>query len=211
MNNMDNMKRINNMNNMKRINSMNNLQSEDLNNDPMNQQDYDKKYTYSKEKSESNISLDSSCSFKWEAHLEKEKMNDGMQKNIKFLKNPTKKRMYKLKKIVEILEYTIYNEEKQGSKLEGKLYDYVVLTKNLKEKIINLENINTNNKNKMQSYEKDITKLKEQNEEMKLTLSTFENELSNLINKFDKNFAKELIDTKSQNDVLKKRSRKIER
>ncbi|CRH00292.1 conserved Plasmodium protein, unknown function [Plasmodium relictum] len=156
-----------------------------------------------KEKSASNISLDSSCSFELDFFHDKEKTSD-MKKCKKFLKNPTRKRMYKLKKIIEILEYSIYNEEKEGAKLESKLYEYVLLTKSLKQKISNLEELNNTNKNKMTSYEKDISKLKEQNEEMKLTLSTFENELSNLINKFDKNFAKELIDTKSQNDILKK-------
>ncbi|CRG96471.1 conserved Plasmodium protein, unknown function, partial [Plasmodium gallinaceum] len=156
-----------------------------------------------KEKSVSNISLDSSCSFELDFFYDKDKTSD-MKKSKKFLKNPTKKRMYKLKKIIEILEYSIYNEEKEGVKLESKLYEYVLLTKSLKQKISNLEELNNTNKNKMILYEKDISKLKEQNEEMKLTLSTFENELSNLINKFDKNFAKELIDTKSQNDVLKK-------
>ncbi|KMZ80237.1 hypothetical protein PVIIG_05919 [Plasmodium vivax India VII] len=153
----------------------------------------------------SNISLDSSCSIELDDPLEEGKAPDVKKEgSMKFLKNPTKKRMHKLKKIVEILEYSIYNEEKKGSKLEAKLYDYVLLTRNLKQEIANLEELNNSNKNKMASYEKDITKLKEQNEEMKLTLSTFENELSSLINKFDKNFAKELIDTKTQNDVLKK-------
>ncbi|ANQ08109.1 Uncharacterized protein PCOAH_00027550 [Plasmodium coatneyi] len=158
----------------------------------------------------SNISLDSSCSIELDDPLEEGKMADAKKEgSMKFLKNPTKKRMNKLKKIVEILEYSIYNEEKKGSKLESKLYDYVLLTRNLKQEIANLEDLNNSNKSKMANYEKDITKLKEQNEEMKLTLSTFENELSSLINKFDKNFAKELIDTKTQNDVLKKEVEKL--
>ncbi|CAA9988442.1 conserved Plasmodium protein, unknown function [Plasmodium knowlesi strain H] len=158
----------------------------------------------------SNISLDSSCSIELDEPLEEGKVADVKKEgNLKFLKNPTKKRMNKLKKILEILEYSIYNEEKKGSKLESKLYDYVLLTKSLKQEIANLEELNNSNKSKMANYEKDITKLKEQNEEMKLTLSTFENELSSLINKFDKNFAKELIDTKTQNDVLKKEVEKL--
>ncbi|KJP90309.1 hypothetical protein AK88_00157 [Plasmodium fragile] len=153
----------------------------------------------------SNISLDSSCSIELDDPQEEGKVPDVKKEgNMKFLKNPTKKRMNKLKKIVEILEYSIYNEEKKGSKLESKLYDYVRLTRTLKQEIANLEELNNSNKSKMANYEKDITKLKDQNEEMKLTLSTFENELSSLINKFDKNFAKDLIDTKTQNDVLKK-------
>ncbi|KEG02350.1 hypothetical protein YYE_03089 [Plasmodium vinckei vinckei] len=173
----------------------------------------------SKESNTTNLSIDSSCSIEMDYKNDKEVLRN-LEKDLnydkgkgipKFLKNPAKKRMNKLKKIIEILEYSIYNEERKGNKLEKKLYQYVLLTRNLKKEIYNLELTNNNSKNKITTYEKDIIKLKEQNEEMKLTLSTFENELSNLINKFDKNFAKELIDTKSKNDILKKEVERLKK
>ncbi|CAD2092200.1 conserved Plasmodium protein, unknown function [Plasmodium vinckei brucechwatti] len=188
------------------------------NSDNNEDEEYDNNFS-SKESNTTNLSIDSSCSIEMDYKNDKEVLRN-LEKDLnydkgkgipKFLKNPAKKRMNKLKKIIEILEYSIYNEERKGNKLEKKLYQYVLLTRNLKKEIYNLELTNNNSKNKITTYEKDIIKLKEQNEEMKLTLSTFENELSNLINKFDKNFAKELIDTKSKNDNLKKEVERLKK
>ncbi|SCM08794.1 conserved Plasmodium protein, unknown function [Plasmodium chabaudi adami] len=188
------------------------------NSDNNEDEEYDNNFS-SKESNTTNLSIDSSCSIEMDYKNDKEVLRN-LEKDLnydkgkgipKFLKNPAKKRMNKLKKIIEILEYSIYNEERKGNKLEKKLYQYVLLTKNLKKEIYNLELTNSSSKNKITTYEKDIIKLKEQNEEMKLTLSTFENELSSLINKFDKNFAKELIDTKSKNDILKKEVERLKK
>ncbi|WBY57165.1 hypothetical protein Py17XNL_000900109 [Plasmodium yoelii yoelii] len=213
-----NKRNINKENEDNRDNNEDNRDNNEDNSDNNDDEEYDNNFS-SNGSNSTNLSIDSSCSIEIDYKNDKEVLRN-LEKNLncdkgkgipKFLKNPAKKRMNKLKKIIEILEYSIYNEERKGNKLEKKLYQYVLLTRNLKKEIYNLEITNNNSKNKIATYEKDIIKLKEQNEEMKLTLSTFENELSNLINKFDKNFAKELIDTKSKNDILKKEVERLKK